>query len=85
MNKALSPTVLVIGPATLPKNGGFIATRPLLGFNETVAVHAAGKRSEPPISVPTCNGPYQAAADAAAPALEPPGFHSGFHGLLVNL
>src|SRR4051794_26072390 len=28
-------------------------------------------------------GPYPAAAAAAAPALDPPGVHAGFHGLRV--
>ncbi len=35
------------------------------------------------MSVPMWIGPYPAAAAAAAPALDPPGVHAGFHGLRV--
>jgi hypothetical protein len=35
------------------------------------------------MSVPMWIGPMPAAAAAAAPALDPPGFHAGFHGLRV--
>ncbi len=44
----------------------------------------AGRRTEPPMSVPRCSGPYPAAAAAPAPALEPPGFQARFQGLRVS-
>ena len=40
-------------------------------------------RTEPPPSVPSANGVMPAATDAAAPALEPPGVFSRFHGWRV--
>ena len=85
MSKAASAVVRVMGPATRPKKGGLIGIRPLLGLSVTTAFHAPGKRNEPPISVPIWSGPYPTAALAPPPALEPPGFHVGFHGFDVNL
>src|SRR5258708_36953669 len=43
----------------------------------------AGKRTEPPMSVPTCSGAYPAAAAAPAPELEPEVLRVVFHGLRV--
>ena len=40
-------------------------------------------RTEPPASVPICNGPKHAAPAAPAPEDEPPVVYSGFHGLRV--
>src|SRR5438309_1566286 len=45
----------------------------------------AGSRSEPPMSVPRCSGPYPAAAAAPAPALEPPGVLLRSQGLRASL
>src|SRR4051812_39612130 len=84
MSRAVSRTVRVIGPATRPWYGGYTGTRPRLGFSVTVDVQLAGSRTDPPMSVPTCNGPKRAAAAAAAPALDPPGFQARFHGLRVS-
>ena len=50
-------TVRVIGPTTRPRNGGSTGTRPLLGFRVKMPFQAAGKRTEPPMSVPRCSGP----------------------------
>src|SRR5258708_5564070 len=43
----------------------------------------AGKRTEPPMSVPTCSGAYPVAAAAPAPELEPEVLRVVFHGLRV--
>ena len=85
IKSAASPVVRVMGPATRPKNGGSMGIRPLLGLSVTTPFQAPGKRREPPISVPRCNGPYPTAALAPPPALEPPGFHVGFQGFVVSL
>ncbi len=82
---AASCAVRVIGPAARPMKGGSIGTRPRLGFSPTSPHHAAGRRIEPPISVPRWIGPYPAAPAAPAPALDPPGFMSVFHGLRASL
>src|SRR4029077_3737232 len=58
--------------------------RPRLGFNPTSPHHPAGRRTEPPMSVPTWSGPYPAAPAAPAPALDPPGFFVRSHGLRVS-
>lgn len=34
-----------------------LGTRPRLGFRPTMPHHAAGRRMEPPMSVPRCSGP----------------------------
>ena len=54
---AASATVRVIGPATRPAKAGLIGIRPRLGFKVKMPHQAAGNRSEPPMSVPTCKGP----------------------------
>jgi hypothetical protein len=55
--KAASRTLRVIGPATRPAYGGLIGMRPRLGFRPNTPHHAAGRRTEPPMSVPRCSGP----------------------------
>ena len=42
---------------TRPAYGGLIGMRPRLGFSVKMPHQAAGSRSEPPMSVPTCSGP----------------------------
>src|SRR3954452_6336718 len=58
--------------------------RPRLGFSPTRPHQHEGNRTEPPISVPRCSGPYPAAAAAPAPELEPPGFLLRSQGLRVR-
>src|ERR1700732_3801957 len=82
--KAASSTVRLIGPATRPTYGGSTGTRPRLGFSATRPHQPAGSRTEPPLSVPRCSGPYPAAPAAPAPALEPPGFLLRSQGLRVR-
>ena len=64
--------------------GGSIGTRPSEGFSVKMPHQLAGRRTEPPMSVPMCSGPYPAAAAAPAPALEPPGFLERSQGLRVR-
>ena len=45
---------------------------------------AAGRRIEPPPSVPKAMAHSPAATAAAAPPLDPPGVRAGFHGLRVT-
>ena len=40
-----------------PMYGGSIGIRPRLGFNANSPQWVAGRRTEPPMSVPTCSGP----------------------------
>ena len=54
---AASATVRVIGPATRPAYGGSIGIRPRLGLSVKTPHQPAGRRTEPPMSVPTCSGP----------------------------
>ena len=54
---AASSTVRVIGPATRPAYGGWIGIRPRLGFNVKMPHQPAGRRTEPPMSVPRWSGP----------------------------
>ena len=84
ISRQASATVRVIGPIARPKYGGSTGTRPRLGFSVKIPFQQAGSRTEPPMSVPRCSGPYPAAAAAPAPALEPPGFQARFHGLRVS-
>ena len=46
-----------IGPATRPAYGGLMGTRPRLGLKPTTPHQPAGRRMEPPMSVPMCSGP----------------------------
>ena len=55
--------------------------RPRLGLSPKMPHQPAGRRIEPPMSVPMCSGPYPAAAAAPAPALEPPGVWRVSQGL----
>ena len=45
--------------------------------------HAAGRRIEPPPSVPSASGPWPVATAAAAPPDEPPAVRARSHGLRV--
>jgi len=65
----------VIGPA-ISKDGqsGTIPTcdrRPAAGFNPTRPFHAAGTRTDPPVSLPTAAAARPCATEAAAPEDEP--------------
>ena len=54
---AASATVRVIGPATRPAYGGSIGIRPRLGLRVKMPHQPAGRRTEPPMSVPRWSGP----------------------------
>ncbi|MNI66394.1 hypothetical protein D3C73_1219550 [compost metagenome] len=54
---ALSVMVRVMGPAQRPMKGGSMGMRPRLGFSVAMPHQAAGRRTEPPMSVPMCKGP----------------------------
>ncbi len=50
--------------------------------------HAAGRRTEPPVSVPMAQGASRAATATPEPLLEPPGVRGtsrshGFHGVPI--
>ena len=51
--------------------------RPSLGLRVAAPSQAAGRRTEPPMSVPTWKAPQPAAAAAPAPELEPPTVQRG--------
>ncbi len=59
-------------------------TRPRDGFNPISPVYAAGRRIEPPPSVPSATGANPAATAATDPPLDPPGVSVGAHGLPVT-
>src|SRR4051794_13534186 len=83
MSKAEAAAARGIGPATPPRDGGSNGTRPAPGLSVNSPSHVPGSRMEPPMSVPTCSGPYPPAAAAPAPELEPPVVQAGFQGLRV--
>src|SRR5918994_7980512 len=58
-----------------------MGTRPYDGLCPTTPQNPAGMRIEPAPSEPWWIGPMPAAAQIAAPVLEPPAFVPRFHGL----
>src|SRR5215468_4215256 len=58
--------------------------RPGVGFTVATPHANAGKRREPPMSLPWWIGPKPAAAAEPAPPEEPPGDASGCHGFFVR-
>ena len=52
MSAAASSTVRVIGPVTRPMYGGYTGTRPSEGLSAKMPQCVAGRRTEPPMSVP---------------------------------
>src|SRR5207302_4305849 len=59
-------------------------TRPYVGLRPTIPESAAGRRIEPPVSVPRAPNAASAATTAAEPPLEPPGTRDKSHGLRVS-
>ena len=59
------------------------AIAPIAGLKPTSPVYAAGRRVDPPPSVPRASGTLPAATAATEPPLEPPGVNAGFQGLRV--
>src|SRR5690242_5638762 len=59
-------------------------TSPNVCFIPTTALHAAGMRVEPPLSVATASGVIPAATDTAAPPLDPPDVLSERQALRVR-
>ena len=49
-----------------------VLTMPLVGFNPTMLLNAAGTRPEPAVSVPSAKETRPAATATAEPELEPP-------------
>src|SRR6266568_7405342 len=72
-----------MGPAMRMVSAGRCGTRPWVGFSPARPQCAAGRRTEPAISVPTETYPAPAATDAPAPADEPPVFQASPQGLRV--
>src|ERR1700756_3824444 len=64
-------------------SAGRCGTRPWVGFSPASPQCAAGRRTEPAISVPTETYPAPAATEAPAPAEEPPVFQASPQGLRV--
>src|SRR5215468_6253121 len=59
-------------------------TRPYVGLIPTTPQNAAGRRMEPPVSVPRLAGTSRAATAAPEPPDDPPGTRSPCHGLRVG-
>src|SRR5471032_1760698 len=87
-SSAASATVRAIGPSTpsvdQPFKSGALGTRPGEGRSPTTLFHAAGLRSDPPMSLPQAKGFMPQASDAAAPPLLPPADFDRSHGLRVT-
>ena len=85
---AQSATVRAIGPTVskLAASGidALVGTAPSAVLSPTTPQHAAGMRTEPPVSVPSASGTMPAASAAALPLLEPPATRSGAVGLTVS-
>src|SRR6185295_6440896 len=58
-------------------------TRPSVGLRPTMPQQDAGRRMEPPPSVPSASGAWPVATAAAAPPDEPPALRERSHGLRV--
>ena len=79
----MGPGVSRVG---LSGNTPYVLTRPILVFKPVIPHQDAGKRTEPPVSVPTAHGTSPAATATPEPLLEPPGVlarwrSQGFHGV----
>lgn len=59
----------------------YALTRPNVGFSDVMPLAVAGRRSDPPVSVPVAAGTIRAPSTAPDPPLEPPGERAGSHGL----
>src|SRR5262245_36740181 len=82
---ALSRTVRLSDPAAsidqLSGKTPARETRPHVGRTPTTPHHAAGLRTEPPVSSPSVNAQSAAAVAIPEPDDDPPGSCSTFHGL----
>src|SRR5271169_4218754 len=63
-----------------------VLTRPIVVLSPVRPHHAAGSRTEPPVSVPIAQGANPAATATPEPLLDPPGVRAtsgshGFHGV----
>src|SRR5579862_7473510 len=59
-------------------------TRPYVGFRPTTPQNAAGRRTEPPVSVPSAAWHSPAATATPEPPDDPPGTRARSHGLRVT-
>ena len=81
---ATSATVRAIGPTV--SNDGQSGKTPSVGiapqrvFRPTIPQHAAGSRTEHPVSVPSARSHMSAASAAAFPPLEPPAVRPAWTG-----
>src|SRR5262245_12220945 len=75
-SSAASRTVRVIGPTWSFDHDRAIAparlTRPYVGLSPTMPQQAAGRRMDPPVSVPSAPTARPAATAAPEPLLDPP-------------
>ncbi len=83
---AASSTERVIGPgvSSVSASGStpWTLIRPIVVLSPTMPHHEAGRRTEPPVSVPMAQGASRAATATPEPLLDPPGARgtSGSHG-----
>ena len=73
----------VSGPQYSPKSGPSVV-RARVGLSPTIPHMLAGKRIEPPMSLPCATGTSPAATAAAEPPLDPPVLRVSSHGLCVG-
>ena len=73
---------MLIGIHALP--GLTRGTTRTVGRNPTTLPHAAGLRSEPPVSLPSAVATMRQASATAAPPLDPPALRPRPHGLRVT-
>ncbi len=87
-SRATSSTVRPIGPRVLigihALPGATLGTTRTVGRKPTTLFHAAGLRSEPPVSLPSAVATMRQARATAAPPLDPPAVRPSPHGFCVT-
>ena len=83
MSRVIGPGVSSVGLSGRTPN---VLIRPMVVFSPVMPFHAAGMRTEPPVSVPIAQGAIRAATATPEPEDEPPGARcvlssQGFHGV----
>ncbi len=70
--------------SSIQEGGGHAPISPVVGLSPTSPQKAAGILIEPPPSVPVASGVIPVMSATALPPEDPPGDHSGAHGLRVS-
>jgi len=81
-SSAQSSTLRAIGPgvSSVPLSGStpYVDIRPIVVFSPVIPHHAAGMRTDPPVSVPIAHGAIRAPTATPEPEDDPPGARCTF-------